>query len=582
MRGSQWSALAVGSLLCSTNPCDADARAQSDQEPYSPRTAGDERHTNAPEESLETHARVESPETNNALARREVRIATFERVLADPTAQAAVLGDQVAALDAGGRVWVIGPGDKSNSLGSPPIPYSVSDDCLARGAGTRIGFGESGALWAATCVSELWQWKGRWVSVSIPAELPAAPYAEFPTSVPEPIGMVDFTRAMDGREQAWILNDGVAWVYAFGDWCHVIDAPRGLRDAAPQGKDILWLASDNGLYRARLHALTEVLKGDPLLEPTPELPPSPKQVAPLRLASSDWPVAPKRITFSVDRAAFDRADGVAAAPDGTLWFADRGRLIAVHDGKAQLIADKIDGFAAHGLAPLSATQGWIVWRKELQALSDGKRVAQPELLLDVSAVGIREGHGWAAACRCSAEQEEDSMPAATERTGSTWRWAPEIPHACYRAVTLAPDGSAWLVGGEGGDNDWPFGEGVIVHVAGKQVKTVMNPSTALLCVATTDAGDVWAGGYDGRLVHIQGKSQKEYRLDDEPWVLGACAQGNTVYVVGESLIGKIEGERLQRIAREQLPLGAWKDATVDMAGNLWVVGVGGILRIDRT
>jgi hypothetical protein len=581
MTARKWIVWAAGALLFSTHVREPVANAQSVTRRYSPRTDRDGRYATLPGEEFESDARLETLVKKHVP--RQVRVAKFDRVLAEPTHRVQISGDRVAVLGSSGRVWTIGQGDKVEPLGSIES-YSTHHLCVSDSdCDFQMGFDARGVLSVQDCCDPaLWQWKGRWVVVAPKGQVPASPAVAFPPSVPEPAKMHVDARATDGRGQAWILNDGVAWVYAFGDWCHIIDAPRDLHDATAQGKDIMWLASDNGLYRARLHAPTEVLKGDPLIEPAPELPASPTQVAPLRLSSSDWPVTPKRITLSVAGAAFDRADSVAAAPDGALWFVDRGRLIVVQDGKAQLIADKIDGFAAHGLAPLSATQGWIAWRKELQALSDGKRVAQPELLLDVSAVGIRDGHGWAAACRCSAEQQEDSMPAATQWTGSIWRWAPEIPHVCYRAVTLSPDGSAWLVGGEGGDNDWPFGEGVIVHVTGKRVDTSMNPSTALLSVAATDAGDAWAGGYDGRLVHIQGTSQKEYRLDDEPWVLGAYAKGNTVYVVGESLIGKIEGERLQRIAREKLPLGTWKDATVDAAGNLWVVGVGGILRIDRT
>jgi hypothetical protein len=54
-----------------------------------------------------------------------------------------------------------------------------------------------------------------------------------------------------------------------------------------------------------------------------------------------------------------RAESVAFAPNGTLWFADRSRLYAVRDGKAKLVANKIDGLTAHALAPLAMNQGFI-------------------------------------------------------------------------------------------------------------------------------------------------------------------------------------------------------------------------------
>lgn len=456
----------------------------------------------------------------------------------------------------------------------------------------------------------LWRWKGRWIHDSKATESPPTPglwrykYVKWvldstpksaestktPVALPKDCRPGDGVHesapdTLDGLGRTWAASFDGACVFDQNRWWHVIDSPKGLRAMVTQGPDTLWLSSDHGLFKAHLTATIPVPKDDPLLAPRPQLPRAAPIKAPLAIPSRELHLKPVQVTFPLSGGSLNRADSVAVAPDGTLWFADRGRLYAVRGGKAKLVADTIDGLAAHGLAPLGMNQGFFAWREELQFLDGGRRKAQPEFLPGVSAVAIRGHQGWAVACR-----EDNHLPVAISRNGQKWRWAPEIPAACYRAVTLAPDGSAWMVGGSAehsiGEEDhtpaspiWPVGNGVVVHVSGNRVNSILNPSTSLLCVAATAAGDTWAGGYDGRLLHVQGNSTHEYRIEDEPWVLGAVAHGNAVYIVGESLIGKLEGEKLARIPIEKLPTGTWLDATVDHEGHLWVVGSPGILDI---
>jgi hypothetical protein len=68
-------------------------------------------------------------------------------------------------------------------------------------------------------------------------------------------------------------------------------------------------------------------------------------------------------------------------------------------------------------------------------------------------------------------------------------------------------------------------------------------------------------------------------LKDELWILSLLAVKNTLYLAGESLVAKIEGETLSRLPPRNLPLGTWRGIAVDKQGSLWAVGDAGIVRL---
>ena len=270
----------------------------------------------------------------------------------------------------------------------------------------------------------------------------------------------------------------------------------------PKTKTSFGLPVITALFRARLGPTAPIAKGDPLLADRPSIPDDTSHGAPARLPAMEWQANIERLTFKVEGAPFERAQTVAVAPDGTLWFAGIDKLVAVREGKVAWVAHGIQRVAAHGLAPLDGQRGWLVVSEEVQSIDNSKRLSQLEALPVASAVAVRDTRSWAVACNVA---EDGRMPAAMTKNGDTWRWAPEVPHACYRAVTIAKDNSVWMVGGTTQNGPrWPTGEGVVVHVEYPMVTVLDSASSSFLSVAVTDSGEAWVGGYDGHLLHVQG------------------------------------------------------------------------------
>jgi len=160
--------------------------------------------------------------------------------------------------------------------------------------------------------------------------------------------------------------------------------------------------------------------------------------------------------------------------------------------------------------------------------------------------------------------------------GQTWRDVPEFPQACYHSVTLSGHDSAWMVG------ELQTGQlgGVLVRATGSSVQAFSVPEGALVTVAALSADEIYAGGYDGLLVHRRGSAQTALRVHGDPWILALVADGDRVAIVGERLVGVLKGGQLFRVPTRLLPMGTWQSAAFDSTGALWVVGDPGILQIS--
>jgi len=92
--------------------------------------------------------------------------------------------------------------------------------------------------------------------------------------------------------------------------------------------------------------------------------------------------------------------------------------------------------------------------------------------------------------------------------------------------------------------------------------------------------EVYAGGYDGLLVHRRGSAQTAFRVHGDPWVMALAVKVDLVAVAGESLVGVIKAGQLFRVPARMLPVGTWRSAAFDSTGVLWAVGDPGIVRVS--
>ena len=484
------------------------------------------------------------------------RLAVFERILEVPTDDIAVLGDRVAVVERSSpapgspvAVWVISERAKVR-LELPDLAFRW-DPWAARLRFDRQGLltlWMSGSTAGDSPMSATWTWHGRWVEN--PSSTAAPPAASVGAGPAAPYPAESTFAGTDGKHRPWVTGALGAFAFDAGAWWRAAELPQALNRIIARGSDQIWVTSSAGLYRGKL-VRTEPLVAHPLLEPRPT-PPAVAVPAPLAEFSkiTTLDVRIERVELPVAGGApLSSALSVSSSRDGSLVFNERKRSVALKDGKA-------------GLLPSNA----------LRAHVDGDLLPSPSVVAE-------QGSGrWAFSCR-----DDDLLPAAMRSVGSAWTWAPEIPHACYRGATFASDGSLWAVGALRNDRiDWPIGEGLLVHATGGHAEWIRFVRSPLLAVATTPAGDVWAGGYDGELARISGSKVTAYQLPGAPWVLALQAAGNAVYAAGEGFIAKLEGNTLAIVPSQHLPPGTWRSLALDQEGTLWAVGDAGIVRLNIT
>jgi hypothetical protein len=279
----------------------------------------------------------------------------------------------------------------------------------------------------------------------------------------------------------------------------------------------------------------------------------------------------QRVSLKIQGAEpLNSASWVMAGPDQTLHFADRKRVVVLDKGIATSYSPEEASRAAQPLA-FSKGDSWLLSDNDIVQYRQSKVSATSPMAFSQNALAMTDDAGWLVTCR-----EVDSNPTAMKWNGQTWRDVPEFPQACYHSVTLSGHDSAWMVG------ELQTGQlgGVLVRATGSSVQAFSVPEGALVTVAALSADEIYAGGYDGLLVHRRGSAQTALRVHGDPWILALVADGDRVAIVGERLVGVLKGGQLFRVPTRLLPMGTWQSAAFDSTGALWVVGDPGILQIS--
>ncbi len=528
---------------------------------------------------------------NETFAPRARVVASFERILSVPTGEIDVSGERVAVAEPGGEVWLLT--DRAKTRLAPPENVEAGDftidDFISRftprfdpkdgalvlfGLGTTVFCGGGdGEIWK-------WRWRGHWVQEfhsfgptksDVPSREPKGPFPEFSgyESDEEP------TKRQDGKGRFWLVGPKGAYVYDHAKWWQVVDAPSSISSMAAQGNDRVWISSAYGLYRGSLlSSITPVepQRRVPLLETGPH--PSPMVGTPLTETElADATV--QRVSLKIQGAEpLISASWVMAGPDQTVYFGDRKRIVVLKQG---ITTSYSQAKAAAAAQPLAFAKGdsWLLSNNDIVRYRQLKVNATIPVAFSSNSLAMTDDAGWLVTCRAA-----DPNPTAMKWNGTTWSNVPEFPQACYHSVTVSGRDSAWMVGGLRASGLWPTGEGILVHAAGNSVQAYRIPEGALVTVAALSADEIYAGGYDGLLVHRRGSAQTALRVQGDPWILALVANGDRVAIVGEGLVGVLKGRRLFRLPAQQLPMGTWQSAAFDSTGALWVVGDPGILQIS--
>jgi hypothetical protein len=513
------------------------------------------------------------------------RVGSFQRILAVPTGELDVLGDRVAVADDGGVVWVLT--DRARTRLAPP--KLVEERTFPLGGYTPRFDPKDGSLvllahgitaWCGGSDGEWrWRWHGGWTLESDPFKPSRVDLASLEPqgSFPELPGYGtewESTKRRDGMGRFWLVGARGAYIYDRGQWWQVADAPSSLDSMAVQGKDRVWLSSRHGLYRVSLQSKT-IPVDPPRCAPLVEVgrPASPGVGAALpeiELAGTTV----QRVSLEVRNGApLTTASYVVRGPGRTMHFVTPFRVAVLAQGVTTQYARVEGSFAAQ---PLAFAQGdsWLLSHDDVIRVRLWQGNPPDPVVFRPEALAMTDDTGWLVTCRPT-----DPNPAAMKWDGTSWNSVPEFPRACYRAVTLGGRQSAWLVGGLRVVGSWPAGDGILVHAEGDSVQAYRIPEGALLSVAALSSDEVYAGGYDGLLVHRQGSTRTVFRVAGDPWILGLTTERDLVAVVGEGLIGVLQGKRLLRVPARLLPAGTWRSAAFDGDGGLWVVGDPGIVRV---
>ncbi len=518
------------------------------------------------------------------------RVASFERILSVATIDVDVSGDRVAAAERGGAVWVLTDRAKTRlaaprlvEAGTSPIEIFVNSFTprfdAKDGSLVLFGFGstvfcgigsEEGEMWK-------WRWRERWVpelhsyepsKTDRMSREPKAPVPELADLWSE-----SDTKRQDGTGRFWRAGPVGSYVYDHAKWWQVADAPSSVHSMAAQGKDRVWISSAYGLYRGLL--LPTITPVDlPRRAPILETGPHPSPMVGMPLAETELAnLTVQRVSLKVQGAApLTSASWVMASPDQTLHFVDRKRIVVLDKGIATSYSQ-----AASAAQPLAFAKGdsWLLSKSDIVRVHLSKVSATRPVAFSPNALAMTDDAGWLATCR-----EADANPTAMKWNGTNWSDVPEFPRACYNSVALAGRDSAWMVGGLRTTKSWPTGAGILVHATGNSLQAYRVPEGALLSVAALSPDEIYAGGYDGLLVHRRGSAQTALRVHGDPWILALATKGDIVAIVGEGLVGVLKGGQLFRVPARLLPAGTWQSAAFDSTGSLWVVGDPGILQIS--
>lgn len=414
-------------------------------------------------------------------------------------------------------------------------------------------------------------------------------------------------RAADDAWSGRMRWDGSRWSIVHG-------APDA-NAALARTRDDVWLGDEFGLWHGTAPG-PSALRLPPPSAPDEGVMPAP---TPLPLAAPEARWAAQRMTVAVSgakRAApLSAGRNVSASPDGVLWMQTADGVVEVDaEGRGTVVRRGAMESFNRWAYPEAKGRGYIFdrdeargpdKRDELQRI-EGRRTTREEVQLDhhdtVAVHGDARGSTWvvgtspafgvtsifyeeaAAARAVGLPAWEDFSPHALVRAadGKGFRPVLGLPAASWCDVAAAPDGGAWFAGGL---NAGPAGEGILFHARGRlgsDATARYRAPASLLAVAAAGAGEAWAVGAAGLVVHVRGGAVTRYTLESGEWLRAVFAAGpDDVWIGGDGgTLIHYDGRAFHPVNH---PLGARAAITgiASARGELWAVGPSGILRVTR-
>ena len=176
---------------------------------------------------------------------------------------------------------------------------------------------------------------------------------------------------------------------------------------------------------------------------------------------------------------------------------------------------------------------------------------------------------------------EDTGPHARVRDGAASRPVVGLPSAAWVAVAAASDGGAWFAGGLG---PGPSGEGILFHASGPlgaSSTARFRASASLLAVASLGAGEAWAVGAAGTIVHVKDGVVTRLSLPSGEWLRAVLATEGSVWMGGDEGTLLHNDGKAWRVVSQPLGGHATFTSIVAAGGALWASGPSGVVKITK-
>jgi outer membrane protein assembly factor BamB len=388
-------------------------------------------------------------------------------------------------------------------------------------------------------------------------------------------------------DDVWIGGERGAARFDGQRWSRILDIPGRVTMITGSSRDDVWIGTTEGLFH-----VTRIPGAEPDLAATPAPAPPPITTASRALpaATNDPSYRLERVTLSVERdAPLKRALGVSEGPGGVVWLHDDRRVVAIEGDKARTIAAPKRGdllSCQRCLAPSSAGDGVALF-PDLRRIAGGKLLSDSTPLPPLVAVARSStGAIWAVTATST-----DDLPHLAVVGARGPRLVPAAPAATYSDISARADDDVWMVGGLASASDdqrtWPEGEGVLAHFDGRAFTRHRAPDGALLAVTAAGAGEAWAAGVAGSIVHAKAGAIDALRLSPEGSrpapilrAVTTSARGEVWIAGDDATLIRWDGRALHRIDTAAAgPHAAFTGVVAPGDRPGWLVGPGGVYRI---
>jgi hypothetical protein len=219
----------------------------------------------------------------------------------------------------------------------------------------------------------------------------------------------------------------------------------------------------------------------------------------------------------------------------------------------------------------------------LQRVSNGRGAPAQSLASSLLATAAApSGTVWSVSA-----SEDDELPRAFTTTKNGHQLIVGLPSAAYAALAVRADDDAWFAGGllsatSYGEPVRVGGEGTLVHFDGRAFARFRGPDGAFLAVASPAAGEAWAVGLRGSILHVKDGRGEPFYLDGEPVLRAVAAPAaNDVWLAGDdATLLHGDGATFHRVDTSALGSRAAIAAMIAPGKSPgWVVSPSGIFKI---